>query len=310
MTILVDVQAQNWMSNHQVLDILHNLPREKIRFYPQLGDPSDIRMLACDRLRPGLAGELPNLQLVQKMGAGVETMVNAPDLHPDVRIARIRTEEVALEMARFCIGYVLNDMQNMAFFRLNQEKRQWLQKSPANIRRIKVGVLGLGNIGGTIANRFRTLGFSVVGWSRTPKQIPGMDCRHGEAELENVLGLSDYVICILPSTRETLHLFDLDRFRQMKPGAMLVNVGRGSLINEQDLVTALDSEYLGHAVLDVFQNEPLAKDDPLWSHGKVTITPHVSGWHLESGLSVVQENYIRLIRNQPLLNLVDRKSGY
>ena len=150
----------------------------------------------------------------------------------------------------------------------------------------------------------------MVGWSRTPKQIPGIDCRHGEAELENVLGLSDYVICILPSTRETRHLFDLDRFRQMKPGAMLVNVGRGSLINEQDLVTALDSGYLGHAVLDVFQDEPLAKDDPLWSHGKITITPHVSGWHLESGLSVVQENYVRLIRNQPLLNLVDRKSGY
>ena len=310
MTILVDIQAQNWMSNQQVLDILHDLPREKIRFYPRFGNPSDILMLACDRLRPGLAGELPNLQLVQKLGAGVETMVSAPDLHPDVWIARVKAEEVALEMARFCVGYVLNDMQNVAFFRLNQEKCRWRQKPPVNIRRIKVGVLGLGNIGGTIANMFQALGFSVVGWSRTLKQMAGIDCRHGEGELGNVLGLSDYVICILPSTRETWHLFDLDRFREMKPGSMLVNVGRGSLINERDLVTALDSGYLGHAVLDVFQEEPLAKDDPLWLHGKVTITPHVSGWHLDSGLSVVQENYVRLIRGQPVLNQVDRKSGY
>ncbi len=310
MTLLVDIQAQNWMNNQQVLEILPDIPRGKIRFYPELGNPSDILMLACDRLRPGLAGELPNLQLVQKMGAGVETMVNDPGLHPDVRLARIKAEEVALEMARFCIGYVLNDVQNVTFFRLNQEQCRWQQKSPANVRKVKVGVLGLGQIGGTVARMFRTLGFPVVGWSRTPKQIEGVDCRHGDAELEKVLGLSDYVMCILPSTRETGNLFDLDRFRQMKPGAMLVNVGRGSLISERDLVVALDSGYLDHAVLDVFRNEPLAQDDPLWRHGKVTVTPHVSGWHLEGGLSVVQENYVRLTRGQPLLNQVSRKSGY
>ena len=125
-----------------------------------------------------------------------------------------------------------------------------------------------------------------------------------------LLGVCDYAISVLPSTAATRGLFDAGILAAMKPGAWLVNVGRGDAIVEEDLLAALDSGPLAGAALDVFREEPLPSAHPFWGHSKITITPHVSGWRLTGGLDDVAENYRRLVEGGPLLYEIDRDAGY
>jgi glyoxylate/hydroxypyruvate reductase A len=173
-----------------------------------------------------------------------------------------------------------------------------------------VGILGLGQIGSHTARAFAALGFQVLGWSRSPKFVEGVDCRHGPDALAPLLGVCDYAISMLPSTPATRDLFDAGMLAALKPGAWLINVGRGDLIVEADLLAALDGGRLAGAVLDVFREEPLPPDHPFWRHPRITITPHVSGWRLTGGLEQVAENYRRLQAGDPILHEVDRDAGY
>ncbi|MEM7745973.1 MAG: NAD(P)-dependent oxidoreductase, partial [Pseudomonadota bacterium] len=174
----------------------------------------------------------------------------------------------------------------------------------------QVAVLGLGVIGTLTAEALVRTGFLVSGWARSPKNIPKVDCHHGHQALERVLANADYVCSILPSTSATAGLFNAERLAQMKPGATLINVGRGDLIDDTALLAALDRGQPAHAVLDVFRQEPLPSEHPFWAHPGVTVTPHVSGWRIDDSIEDVARNYQRLAANQPLLNEVDREAGY
>jgi len=227
-----------------------------------------------------------------------------------VRVTRLRPDVPAQEIAEYCIAYVLREQRHVDAYVRNQQERKWNPVPPRCAADTVIGILGLGQIGARTATSFHRLGFQVVGWSRSPKSIEGIDCRHGLEELTGVIARSDFVVGILPSTPTTRGLFDGDRFAAMKPGSMLVNVGRGDLIIEQDLLRALDLRYLAGAVLDVHRIEPLPQGHPFWRHPKITITPHVSGWHLTGGLEDVAENYRRLIAGLSLLHEVNRAAGY
>jgi glyoxylate/hydroxypyruvate reductase A len=311
MALLLDVQAPDWMTDEALRDFLRPLlPGVDIRCAPELGAASEIDMLACVKLAPGLARALPSLRLVQKLGAGVDAILGDPELGAGVRVARLRPETAAREIAEYCLAYVLREQRNQRFHAARQGARVWEARPSRSAPETAVGVLGLGQIGGHVARAFAALGFRVLGWSRSPKAIEGVDCRHGPAALAPLLGICDYAISVLPSTAATRGLFDAGILAAMKPGAWLVNVGRGDLIVEADLVAALDSGPLAGAVLDVFREEPLPSAHPFWGHPKITITPHVSGWRLTGGLEDVAENYRRLQDGRPLLHEVDRDAGY
>ncbi|MCP5371590.1 MAG: glyoxylate/hydroxypyruvate reductase A [Hyphomicrobiales bacterium] len=311
MTLLIDVVNIKWMANEEVRDAVRPfLPDVEIRCAPDIGDPADIVMVAVSRLAPGRAASLPNLRLVQKLGAGVDSIVGVPDLPPGVRVARLRPDTPAREIAEYCLAHVLQRHRHLPFHAANQARGEWRGRAPDKAPATTVGVLGLGHIGGRVARTFAGLGFRVMGWSRTAKAIDGVDCRHGGAALPQVLAACDYVVAVLPSTPATQDLFDAAMLAHMKPGAVLVNVGRGDLIVDDDLLAALDGDRLGGAVLDVFRTEPLPDGHPFWSHPKVTVTPHVSGWHLDGGFEDVAENYRRLLDGRPLLHEVDRAAGY
>ncbi|MEM6499432.1 MAG: NAD(P)-dependent oxidoreductase, partial [Pseudomonadota bacterium] len=158
--------------------------------------------------------------------------------------------------------------------------------------------------------KFANLGYQVVGWSKSAKSLDGVDCRHGESMLGDVLEIADYLVCILPSTPETRDFINHERLTQMKPNAVLINAGRGDLVVDGDLTSALDNGAITHAVLDVFRQEPLPPEHPFWSHPGITVTPHVSGWHQGDALLDVAANYKRLIAGEPLLHEVDRRAGY
>ena len=311
MAMLIDIRQPTWMHEEELRDQLApHLPGVAIYCSLDEAVKDDVVMLTGIRLFPGVAASLPDLQLVQKLGAGVDAIVADPDLRPDVRVTRLKPDAPAREIAEFCLAYVLREQRNMLFHQANAAKGKWVEKPPRETLKTTVGVLGLGHIGGRTAKMFAGLDFNVIGWSRTPKDIDGIDCRAGAEALPGVLGECDYIASILPSTPETRGLFDAGLLAHMKPGSVIINAGRGDLIVEDDLMAALDAELLGGAVLDVVTKEPLPEDHPLWRHPKMTITPHVSGWHLESAVDDVVENYKRLVAGEPLMNEVDREAGY
>jgi glyoxylate/hydroxypyruvate reductase A len=311
MALLIEIGQPEWMANGELCDQLRPLlPGADIRCGPELGDPADIAMLVCSRLLPDLPTRLPNLRLVQKLGAGVETIVASPNLGPEVRVARLKPDAPAQEIAEYCLAYVLREQRNMAFHADRQRAHAWDVLAPRETPATTVGVLGLGHIGGRVATALAGLGFRVLGWSRSAKTLPGVGCRHGAAALLPMLGECDYVASVLPSTPETRDLADARFLAAMKPGAVLINVGRGDLVAEDDLLTALDSGHLGGAVLDVFRTEPLPAGHSFWNHPKVTVTPHVSGWRVTGAAATVAENYRRLMAGAALLNEIDRTAGY
>ena len=173
-----------------------------------------------------------------------------------------------------------------------------------------VAVLGLGAIGQRVAEIFVNLGYQVNGWARSPHQIRGVDRYHGRDQLAACLASCDYVVCILPETVETRDIIDARTFAAMKRGTYFINVGRGRLVVEEDLLAALDSGQLSGAALDVFRTEPLPVDSPLWAHPKVTVTPHAAGGAIRGSLPHIAENYRRLLDGRSLINIVDPSRGY
>lgn len=311
MAILIDIGMPEWMSDEQVRDKLAPLlPGVTIYCGRPDRDLSDVTMLALADSVADIWSWLPNLALVQKLGAGVNTILDDPKLPPHVRVTRLTSGAQAQEIAEYCLAYVLRHQRNMGPHETDAVKRRWNPIAPRRTEQTTVGVLGLGHIGARTARLFVALGFRVLGWSRSPKSIKSVECQVGEAALPDLLSECDYVASILPSTPQTCNLFDAALIARMKPGCVLINVGRGDLIVEEALISALNSGQLGGAVLDVFRQEPLPPDHPFWDHLKITITPHISGWHVEGGFEDVAENYLRLTGGRSLLHEIDRNAGY
>ncbi|NOD77152.1 MULTISPECIES: glyoxylate/hydroxypyruvate reductase A [unclassified Ruegeria] len=311
MALLIETGLSDWIGDEEIAAKLKaTAPDADIRTPQTLGNPEDITMLALVGMQSDHPARLPNLKLVQKLGAGVETIVSHPDLPAHVRIARLKPDAPAQGIAEWFVAYILRQQRHMAFHEAAQSLAEWSPREPIFTPDTVVGVLGLGHIGARTALMLRAIGFQVMGWSRTAKSIEGVTCLHGQDTLPDLLGQCDHVCAILPSTPQTVGLFDAKTLATMKPGSQLLNAGRGDLIDEAALIEALDKGTPGHAVLDVTSVEPLPQDSPLWAHPGVTITPHVSGWHLGDALSDVAENFKRLNSGAPLLHEVDRAQGY
>ncbi len=311
MALLIETGLSDWISDSDIAREIRELhPGLDVRTRDSIGDASDITMIAVVGLKDDQHQQLPNLQLVQKLGAGVETIVGNPNLPDHIRVARLKPDAPAQGIAEWFVTYILHQQRHVSFHEASQRNAEWLPKAPVYTPEKTVGVLGLGHIGARSALMLRAIGFNVMGWSRSPKQLDGVTCLHGDAALPELLGQCDHVCAILPSTPQTIGLFDAKMLATMKPGSQLLNAGRGDLIDETALISALDKGTPGHAVLDVTCTEPLPADSPLWAHPNVMITPHVSGWHLGEALGDVAENFKRLTDGKPLLHEVDRMRGY
>jgi glyoxylate/hydroxypyruvate reductase A len=196
-----------------------------------------------------------------------------------VPLVRFTDESLALEMAQYVTMHVLMIHRHQRFFdQASRHEHTWRQKMlPRATDKTRIGILGMGEIGGTIAGRLMALGFVVSGWSRTRKNLPGVRSFAGECELKAFLAQCDMLVCVLPLTPETRNMMDAEFFALLPQGAWVINVARGQMLVEEDLIAALDSGHLAGAVLDVFQTEPLPDDSPIWRHPKITATPHVAG---------------------------------
>ena len=312
MGILIDLKDKSWMEDSDLKQIISSdLPGVSIT----CGEPKKIlkdviMAIGIKDFDKNILKKLPNLRLIQKVGAVVENMLSNSNMPKHIKICRMSSEMQAKEMAEYCLAEVLAYQRNIREYFNNQSLKMWKQRQPLIVKDKSVSILGLGLIGMEIAQILQNFGFTVFGWSRTVKPKLNFKNYSGINGLITVVSKADYVISVLPETNETKNLLSLSILRKFKPGSVLINVGRGSVINEEGLIKVLSEGILGGATLDVFQQEPLPKEHPFWTHPKIVITPHVSGWNVEDAIETIPLNYYRLIKNEPLLFEIDQKRGY
>jgi glyoxylate/hydroxypyruvate reductase A len=287
------------------------MPDEELRVFPDIGDPDDIEVALFAKQQSGLFPKLTNLKLIIGLQAGVESLLDDPELPADIPIARSTQPDGDRMIAEYVLLHVLRHHRNMPDFLANQTRHVW-EKPPVFLARDRrVGFLGMGVIAHPCAVLVRDIGFQTASWTRTPNHLDGVENYHGPEGLEPFLNGCEIVINVLPLTEATEDILNSRTLSMLPKGAKLINIGRGQHIVDDDLIAALDSGHLDHATLDVFRTEPLPEDHPFWDHPKVTVMPHTARLSQPANVAPqVAENIRRFRAGEPLIQPVNRDAGY
>ncbi|MGA2079498.1 MAG: D-2-hydroxyacid dehydrogenase [Holophaga sp.] len=262
------------------------------------------------KLPPGLVRRMPRLAWIQNSGAGLDHLLEDPDLPPGIPVTRA-DGQFGLWMARYVAGHLLAEAQRLEACREAQRERRWAPGLvPENLTGQVALVHGFGRIGRQIGRALRELGLEVHGFVHDARPDPEFPL-HAGADLGSWLGRARVLVLCAPLTPETRGMVDATLLAQGHGGLTLMNVGRGALVVEPDLLDALDRGRLGRAVLDVFSREPLTPGSRLWDHPKVVVTPHHSGPSVPRALVPdILDNLRRFAEGKPVLDPVDRRRGY
>ncbi len=285
-------------------------PDVRFHVWPDMPDPGAVRHLATWVPPDDIAGTFPNLELVFSVGAGVDQFdfTKVPAHVPLVRMLEPHIAESMVEYVSLAVLALHRDLPRF----LGQQRREiWKEIQITAAARRHVGVMGLGQLGQAVLERLKVFGFPLAGWNRSPRAIDGVDCFTGADSLIDFLARTDILVCLLPLTPETRGILNARLFAALPPGAMLVNVGRGGHLVQDDLIAALDGGHIAAAMLDVADPEPLPEGHPFWRHEKVILTPHIASMtHPETAVRFVLDTIARHRRGEPLPGLVDRSRGY
>ena len=287
------------------------IPDLDVRNWDQAGDPAEIEFALVWLPPQGALRRFPNLKAILNLGAGVDALLKDPDLPKGVPIVRMVDEDLATCMAEYVLLHVLRYHREQPALDAQQRAKEWrIIASPAAGQR-RVGIMGLGAMGGAAARHLLAVGFDVASWTRSARPLPGVEAFHGADGLEPFLARTEILVCLLPLTPETRGILNRDLFRRLPRGAYLINAGRGGHQVEADILRALDEGKLAGATLDVFATEPLPPESPFWTHPKVTVTPHnASITNPRSAVRHVVESIRRVRAGEPLRHVVDPAVGY
>ena len=294
---------------------LQEVLREKgcevnVEVWPEVEKPEEVLMAVTWKHPKESLYNFPHLKLVSSMGAGVDHILKDEHLPLHWQVVRIVDPQLSRSMSNYLLAAVLNYHKQMYRYYDLQQEHSWGYSESPEVE-LKPGILGMGELGCDIALKLNNLGFEVSGYSRSPKELEGVSCFAGQESLEEFLQQVNLLICLLPLTPETTDFLNLEFFRKCRKGTYLINVARGQHLVEEDLITALDEGLLAGATLDVFRQEPLPKDHPFWDHPKIFITPHIASvTNPDAAIPQVAENYMRLLKNEPLAHKIDRSAGY
>jgi glyoxylate/hydroxypyruvate reductase len=278
-------------------------------------DPAEIHYAAVWKPRPGELAAFPNLRVIFNLGAGVDALMADSSL-PKVPLVRVSVGDLTGRMTEYVVLHVLMHHRQELYLRACQHEKRWAPKSQWPASAISVGIMGLGTLGSDAADALRRLGFRVSGWSNSPKQIDGIACFHGKAQLDAFLQQTNILVCLLPLTPETRHILNRGLFSKLDRNSplgapVLINAGRGGLQAEADILDCLDDGTLGAASLDVFAKEPLPADSRFWTHPNVVLTPHNAADTDPDEISkYVARQIERFEAGARLENVVDPKRGY
>lgn len=249
-----------------------------------------------------------NTKAVLSLWAGVERIVGNTTLTQP--LCRMVDTGLTEGMVEWVVGHTLRHHLGMDRHIINPDHR-WDPRCPPLARERAVTILGLGELGAACGRALAALNFRVKGWSRSPKSVVGLDCHHGDDGLQHTLSGAEIIITLLPKTPATENILNARTLALTAKGAVILNPGRGALLDDDALLDALASGQIGHATLDVFRVEPLPQDHPFWTHPKVTVTPHIAAdTRASSAARVIAENIRRGESGEPFLHLVDRQLGY
>lgn len=315
MTLLVAIE--NWIPELWLDRFRRLAPDLEVVDAREDFDPDAVRFAAVWRPKPGLLAALPKLEAIFNLGAGVDALLTDPTL-PDVPIVRIVDPDLTARMTEWVVMNVLARHRRMDDHRAAQGRAEWRAIHQPSAGSVTVGLMGLGVLGKDAAAVLGRLGFDLVGWSRSRQTVPGVETFAGAEELPAFLARTDVLVVLLPATAETRGMLNRELFRGLRGaehmgGPVLINAGRGSLQVEADILAALDAGELAHAVLDVFEFEPLPKTSPLWAHPKVTITPHCAADSDADALGRRVIGGIRALMAGEAIDpaeIVDRRRGY
>jgi phosphoglycerate dehydrogenase-like enzyme len=288
---------------------LDTLPRKEKPSAEQLARTEALMAYAVP---PGVLPAMPKLRWAQVMTAGVEEWLALPDLPPSLTLTCARGTH-AESMPENIVGALLYVAKPYAAAVANQKRRTWVRTVAQPLSGKTLGILGLGAIGQQVARIASVLGMRVVGTRRRPEPVPSVAKVLPADRTPEVLAESDFVLLLLPATPDTDNFIDAERLSMMKPGAWLLNFGRGHLVKDDDLIAAVRAKKIAGAVLDVFRQEPLPAEHPFWTTEGIIVLPHLGGPHPQRDRFVARlfaDNLGRFLDDKPLKEVVDRKTGY
>lgn len=259
---------------------------------------------------PAILKNLSNLQWVQSLWAGVEGIVGSA-IPGDVAIVRLTDPQMAETMAEAVLAWTLYLHRKMPGYAAQQSRKLWRALPHAAPQECNVSVFGIGKLGSVAALKLKQNNFTVRGWSNSRKSIAGVDTFDGADGFESILTLTDIAVILLPLTSETTGSFNKNTLSKLPGGASIINFARGPILVEADLIECLNTKHIDHAVLDVFDEEPLPENNPLWDHPDVTILPHISApTTLSTAAEITATNIENYLNTGVIPESVDRKRGY
>ena len=284
---------------------------QSLSVWPDVPDPAAIRIALVAKPPRGVLASFPNLELICSLWAGVDGLLADPAVPRHVPLTRLIDPQLTASMIESVLLHVLSAHRLAPRYRAQQLRTEWRQHVQPRAFERTVGILGFGELGRACGEALLPLGFQVMGWSRSPRSHPSIECVYGDHGLSRILSQSNIAVCLLPNTEETCGLLDARRLACLPRGATLINVGRGSVIDDDALLASLDSGHLDAAILDVFAIEPLPADHRYWHHERVCVYPHVAAeTDPHSASRIVADTVRRFRAGETLPERVDFVRGY
>lgn len=284
------------------------LPDLTIEIYPEIKEPQNVEIAMVWQHPPGILSNFPNLKMVSSMGAGVDHILSDTSISKELPIVRIVDEKLTWSMTNYVVMGVLNFHRQINRYQKDKSNKVWDMSNPEI--EVKIGVMGVGALGGDVMDKLDYLGFPVVGYGFSEKK----DTRfpyYSKNQLDAFLKEINVLVCLLPLTEATENSLNDSLFKKCNEGTYIINVARGKHLVDEDLLANLDSGKLSGALLDVFRKEPLPKDHPFWEHPKIQFTPHIASvTNPQAAGPQIVENIKRLFSGEGLINRVNRKRGY
>ena len=286
-------------------------PEIKVYSYLEKHPANEIEVALVWKHPVGTLSKYKNLKYIASSGAGVDFIVEDATTPKNIPITRVVDTMLASDMSEYIVAVIFSYLKNLNTYKIAQTKDIWKPFPYRRISDFKVGILGLGALGGVLANDLVRFGFKTQAWSASEKTFEGIATFNGQDQLPTFLASTEILVCLLPLTKETQGILNKALFQQLPKDAHVINAARGGHVVDADLIEMIDNGHLSGASLDVYHQEPLSAEHPFWAHEKINMTPHyASVSDTDSVVPQIIENYQRMKKGDVLMNLVSPHKGY
>ena len=298
-----DTKAEPWLQGLRTA-----LPQAHVTAWTPGAPPADYAVVWAPPQQ--FLDEQTQLKALFNIGAGVDALLKLR-LPPQTLVVRLDDAGMSVQMAEYVCHAVIRHFREFDGYDADQTEGTWSYRRPRSRAEFPVGIMGLGVLGQRVAQALRTFEFPVNGWSRSPRQVAGVQCFAGKAGLQDFLAASRGLVCLLPLTPDTHNILNHTNLSRLQTGGYVINVARGAHLVDADLLALVDAGYLAGATLDVFRTEPLPAEHAFWHHPKITVTPHTSARTLRfESIAQIVGKMVALERGESISGTVDAARGY